>query len=93
MVQLARKEQGPPKFAEHGLSSSEAAQRLAQFGPNEIRRERATPSIVILARQFASPVIWLLLAAMGVSLAVGLVPLSVIEVVKLLKGSAHHGNT
>ena len=46
-----------------GLSSTEAQRRLTEFGPNEIRRERATNSLTLLARQFASPVIWLLLAA------------------------------
>ena len=46
-----------------GLSSAEAQRRLAEFGPNEIRREQTTTRLTLLARQFASPVIWLLLGA------------------------------
>ena len=54
-----------------GLSSAEAERRLAQYGPNELRREAATRPLVVLARQFGSPVIWLLLGASVVSVAVG----------------------
>ena len=54
-----------------GLSSQEAQRRLTEFGPNEIRREEATSPLILLGRQFASPVIWLLLAASAVSLALG----------------------
>ena len=46
-----------------GLSSAEAQRRLTEFGPNEIRREQATNALTLLVRQFASPVIWLLLVA------------------------------
>ena len=54
-----------------GLSSDDAQRRLAEYGPNEIRREEATSALILLAHQFASPVIWLLLGASAVSLAVG----------------------
>src|SRR5499426_2381324 len=54
-----------------GLSSEEAQRRRSEFGPNEIRRERATSPLTLLAHQFASPVIWLLLGASIVSLALG----------------------
>jgi len=54
-----------------GLSSTEAARRLAEFGPNEIRREQRTSPLTLLARQFASPVIWLLLGASVLSAALG----------------------
>src|SRR5262245_37670632 len=54
-----------------GLSSKEAQRRLLEFGPNEIRREQATSPVILLGRQFASPVIWLLVAASVVSLALG----------------------
>ncbi len=43
-----------------GLSSDEAARRLRDIGPNEIVREAKTSRWVIFARQFNSPVIWLL---------------------------------
>ena len=54
-----------------GLSSTEAQRRLAEFGPNEIRREQKTTRLTLLARQFASPVIWLLLGASVLSAALG----------------------
>lgn len=54
-----------------GLSSAEAERRLIQFGPNELRREATTNALVLLARQFASPVIWLLLGASVLSAALG----------------------
>ena len=50
-----------------GLSAADAARRLAEFGPNEIQREQATSPLTLLARQFSSPVIWLLLGAAIIS--------------------------
>ena len=54
-----------------GLTSTEAQRRLVEFGPNEISREQATNPLALLARQFASPVIWLLLGAAALSAALG----------------------
>jgi P-type Ca2+ transporter type 2C len=54
-----------------GLSTAEAERRLSQFGSNEIRREQATRPWVLAARQFTSPVIWLLLGASVVSAGLG----------------------
>jgi Ca2+-transporting ATPase len=54
-----------------GLSSTDAQRRLAEVGPNEIRREQRTTPLTLLARQFASPVIWLLLGASVLSAALG----------------------
>ena len=54
-----------------GLSSAEAQRRLTEFGPNEIRREQVTSGFALLVRQFASPVIWLLLVASAQSAALG----------------------
>ena len=54
-----------------GLASAEAQRRLTEFGPNEIRREQATSALRLLVRQFASPVIWLLLVATVLSAALG----------------------
>src|SRR3970282_864520 len=39
--------------------------------PNEIQRERRVPSWLVLARQFNSPVIWLLVGACAISAALG----------------------
>ncbi|MGE0393435.1 MAG: cation-translocating P-type ATPase [Vicinamibacterales bacterium] len=54
-----------------GLTSNDAARRLGTFGPNEIRREQAVSPLTLLAHQFASPVIWLLLGASIVSASLG----------------------
>ena len=54
-----------------GLTSEEAARRLAEHGPNEIQREPQTPAWRVLARQFNSAVIWLLVGACVVSVALG----------------------
>ncbi len=60
----------PPRSA-HGLTTSQAATRLASHGANELKREEATSPWRILAVQFASPVIWLLLVAAAISGALG----------------------
>ena len=59
----------PPDLA--GLSSPDALRRFAKSGPNEIRREPPTTAFGLFVRQFSSPVIWLLLGASIVSLALG----------------------
>lgn len=64
----------PPMVANErptGLSSTEAAARLARYGHNELKREQATPPWRILSAQFASPVIWLLVAAATISGVLG----------------------
>jgi P-type Ca2+ transporter type 2C len=62
---------GPAPPVTVGLSGAEAQRRLTEFGPNEIRREQATNALTLLIRQFASPVIWLLLVASALSAAIG----------------------
>jgi Mg2+-importing ATPase len=52
----------------NGLSSQEAAARLAANGPNEIRAHRVT-GWDILWRQFTSPLLWLLCVAALISFA------------------------
>lgn len=54
--------------AEKGLSNEAAAQRLEEFGPNAIRSQKRRSPWLILLHQFKSPVVYLLLAAAGVSL-------------------------
>ncbi len=54
-----------------GLTSAEAAHRLAEVGPNEIAREKAVSPWIVLGGQFESPVVWLLLGAAIVSGALG----------------------
>jgi Ca2+-transporting ATPase len=50
-----------------GLSTEEAGRRLAEVGANEIQRAQRTSRWRLLARQLASPLIGLLLAAAAVS--------------------------
>jgi P-type Ca2+ transporter type 2C len=51
-----------------GLTSEEAAARLAVAGPNRLDTQAAAPAWRKLLAQFADPLIYLLLAAVGVSL-------------------------
>jgi len=55
---------------ERGLTSAEAARRLAGAGPNELRPAPPVPAWRRLLRQFEDPLVYLLLAAVVISLAV-----------------------
>jgi Ca2+-transporting ATPase len=46
-----------------GLSSQEAAQRLAINGPNELKESKAISPLQIFLGQFKSLIIWILVAA------------------------------
>ena len=48
-----------------GLAAEECVKRLEQYGPNRLPEEKGTHPVVILLRQFASPLIYILLAIMG----------------------------
>ena len=54
--------------AETGLSSNEASDRLARFGPNALPAG-ARRTLVLLWRQINSPLIWVLLASGAVAMA------------------------
>jgi magnesium-transporting ATPase (P-type) len=54
-----------------GLEPAEAAARLARFGRNALPRGRPASIAVVVLRQFASPLIYVLLAAAVASLAIG----------------------
>ena len=57
--------------SDRGLTTEEARRRLALHGPNEIQRQAVVSSWIVLARQFNSPVIWLLMGACVVSVGLG----------------------
>ena len=57
--------------SEHGLSEEEAAARLGRFGPNRLERARRPPYVAIALRQFADPLVGLLLAAAAISFVIG----------------------
>ena len=46
-----------------GLSEQEARDRLHQYGPNELTEKGKRPTILVFLRQFANPLIYILLAA------------------------------
>ena len=54
-----------------GLTAAEAQARLARFGPNALPEARPPSPAAIFLRQFLSPLIYILLAAAVVSLALG----------------------
>jgi len=53
-----------------GLSSSEAARRLAEFGPNAVAEEHVH-SLKRIARHFWAPVPWMLEATIALQIAIG----------------------
>lgn len=54
-----------------GLGQKEAEVRLTQFGPNVLPEPQASSLFATFLRQFRSPLIYILLAATLVSLALG----------------------
>jgi len=54
----------------HGLSEEEARERLHRYGPNELKEKGKAPATIVFLRQFASPLIYILLAAVLVELVV-----------------------
>ena len=56
---------------QRGLSSQDVTERLAKIGPNELHKEEVISPWAILAGQFRSLVIWVLIGAALVSAALG----------------------
>jgi len=54
--------------SKHGLSEKEAAKRLDHHGPNEIRRQREISPLQIFLSQFNSFIVYILIAAVFISL-------------------------
>ena len=54
-----------------GLSEEEAAKRLADVGPNQLRAEPAPSRLVLVARQFGNSMVLLLVGAAAISLSIG----------------------
>ena len=54
-----------------GLTAHEAVERLHQWGPNALRKGQATSPLTLLAGQFRSLVIWVLIGAALVSIVLG----------------------
>jgi len=58
------------KSRRSGLTEEEARARQLQFGPNELQRKKKTSPVIAFLKQFMSPLIYVLLAAGIVTLAV-----------------------
>ncbi|MBW3016297.1 calcium-translocating P-type ATPase, SERCA-type [Candidatus Woesearchaeota archaeon] len=58
------------KCSDKGLSSDEAAERLKVYGRNMIHEAEKVHPLLIFLEQFKSPLVWILLAAMVISLVV-----------------------
>ncbi|MCX8150719.1 MAG: cation-translocating P-type ATPase [Candidatus Bathyarchaeota archaeon] len=59
------------KVGEQGLSSDEAQNRLVQYGPNELKKEKGRSPIKLFLSQFTDILMIILLIATGLSLVVG----------------------
>jgi calcium-translocating P-type ATPase len=68
----------------HGLTSREAARRLAQAGPNEIRREARRGRVRELAGQLVDPLALLLWAAAAFAVAEGTIAVAITIVAVIL---------
>ena len=55
----------------HGLSTADAQARLAHHGPNQLEEEPPPPPVLVFLRQFRSPLIFILLAALAVTVLLG----------------------
>jgi Ca2+-transporting ATPase len=71
-----------------GLSQSEVRERLATYGPNQLRRQQTRSIFAILAHQFNSVIVWLLAAAALMSFLLGdVAEAGAIVVVLVLNGA------
>ena len=57
--------------APNGLTSQQAQQRLEEYGPNEIKKEKRKSPLKLLLNQFTDILMIILLIATGLSIAVG----------------------
>jgi Ca2+-transporting ATPase len=76
-----------PDTAPAGLSSAEAARRLAEHGPNRLAETQVISPLRILLRQFAGFLVLVLIAAMAIAAALGeVIDALAIGLVVLLNG-------
>lgn len=55
----------------HGLTTTQVDARLQEYGPNKLQEIKKTPSWILFLRQFNEFIIWILLAALGISAFIG----------------------
>jgi Ca2+-transporting ATPase len=75
-----------------GLTEGEAGERFTKYGPNEIKKEKATPLWKIFVEQFKNVLIILLLVATAFSFLVG-EPLDAVVILAIVIASASLGFT
>lgn len=69
---IAREDEAPPKpTVLIGLTAQEVLTRRAQYGENLLPAEKAVSAWTILFNQLKSPLVYIILAAAGISLALG----------------------
>ena len=56
----------------HGLTSDEAGQRLLKYGPNKLAEKKKTPLFLVFLSQFNDPMIFILIAAALLSVAISI---------------------
>ncbi|MEK6969725.1 MAG: calcium-translocating P-type ATPase, SERCA-type [Nanoarchaeota archaeon] len=66
------------KSSEQGLTAHEAELRLHQYGLNELKAEENARFLKILLRQFISPLVWILVVALIISIALNQIADSII---------------
>ena len=57
---------------EQGLSNQEAGERLLKYGPNKLPEKKKTPLFLVFLQQFNNPMIYILLAAAFLSIAISI---------------------
>ena len=57
---------------EQGLSNQEAGERLLKYGPNKLPEKKKTPLFLVFLQQFNNPMIYILLAAALLSIAISI---------------------
>ncbi|MFN0129264.1 MAG: cation-translocating P-type ATPase [Verrucomicrobiales bacterium] len=72
----------------NGLSAAEAARRLAEHGPNELPEAATKPWWRMVLRQFASPLIYILLVAGAIAFGLGHVSDAAVILVVVLVNAA-----
>ena len=55
----------------HGLTDGDASARAMRYGPNQLEEEPAPPAWLVFVRQFRSPLIFILLVALAVTVLLG----------------------
>ncbi|MVM33926.1 HAD-IC family P-type ATPase [Spirosoma sp. HMF4905] len=71
MLNATLSQQFPNIDLKRGLTTAEAAQRLAEHGPNRLETQKTESWLTVLLRQFRSLIVWVLAVAAGLSFALG----------------------